>query len=124
MLLRTEKPKGLILARPPETIFVADVLKVVQHQLHNGPQGFTVGTGTISQLLIRRDAAVQEALEGITLKYLVKDQPIDPVSDEEWERSSEEESNLSEPNEPVSSLSSDSLGLSRKASSNLPSIEK
>jgi membrane protein len=124
MLLRTEKPKGVILARPPETIFVADVLKVIQHQLHNGPQGFTVGTGIISQLLIHRDTAIQEALEGITLKSLVKEQPTDPVSDEEWERSSEVESNLSELREPVRSLSSGSLSLSRKASANLPPIEK
>ncbi len=124
MLLRTEKPKGVILARPPDTIFVADVLKVVQHQLHNGPQGFTVGTGIISQLLIRRDTAIQEALEGITLTSLVKDQSIDPVPDEEWERSSEEESNLSEPHAPVSSLSSEALSLSSKSSSNLPSMEK
>jgi len=95
MLLRTEKPGGVALARPPETIAVVDVLKVVQHQLHNGPQGFTVGTDKISQLLLRRDAAVQGALEGITLRHLVKDQPIDPVSDEEWERSAEIDSERS-----------------------------
>jgi len=124
MLLRTEGPKGVVLARPPETIPVVDVLKVVQHQLHNGPQGFAVGTDKISHLLIRRDAAVQGALEGITLKHLVNDQQIAPVSDEEWEISSEEESNLSEPSEPVSSLSSDPVGLPRKSPSNLPSTEK
>jgi len=95
MLLRTEKPGGVALTRPPETIAVIDVLKVVQHQLHNGPQGFTVGTDKISQLLLRRDAAVQGALEGITLRHLVKDQPIDPVSDEEWERSAETDSERS-----------------------------
>ena len=83
MLVRTDSPKGVLLARPPEAIEVADVLKVVQHQLHNGAQGFTVGTDKISQLLIRRDAAVQGALEGATLRYLVKDQPSDPVTDDE-----------------------------------------
>ena len=124
MLVRTERPKGVALARPPENIAVADVLKVVQHQLHNGPQGFTVGTDKISQLLMRRDAAVQGALEGITLKHLVKDQPIDPLSDEKWEMSSKEESDLFESSEPVDSLSLDPLGLPRNVPSNLSSTEK
>jgi DNA-binding IscR family transcriptional regulator len=110
MLVRTEKPRGVALARPPEMIAVADVLKVVQHQLHNGAQGFTVGTDKISQLLMRRDAAVQGALEGITLRHLVKDQPIDPVSDEEWERSAELDSDQSEERELISPISRDPLG--------------
>ena len=109
MLMRTEKPKGLVLARPPEAIAVADVLKVVQHQLHNGPQGFTVGTDKISQLLMRRDAAVQGALEGITLRNLVKDQPIDPVSDEEWESSTEVEGHREDEKELIARISSDPI---------------
>ena len=110
MLLHTEKPKGVVLARPPETIAVADVLKVVQHQLHNGPQGFAVGTDKISQLLMRRDAAVQGALEGLTLRHLVNDQPIDPVSDEEWERSADAEPDPSEGKELLSGISRDPVG--------------
>ncbi len=110
MLVRTENPKGLVLARPPESIAVADVLKVVQHQLHNGPQGFTVGTDKISQLLMRRDAAVQGALEGITLRNLVRDQPIDPVSDEEWESATEGEGIREEKTELVTRISRDPMG--------------
>jgi membrane protein len=124
MLVRTESPKGVLLARPPETIEVADVLKVVQHQLQNGPQGFTVGTDKISQLLIRRDAAVQGALEGTTLRYLVKDQPLDPVSDEEWEMSSEVDTGLSEAREPLSSVSQDPVGYPRKSPSDIPPVGK
>ena len=124
MLVRTEKPKGMLLARPPETIAVADVLKVVHHQLHNGPQGFTVDTDNISHVLMRRDAAVQSALDGITLRHLANDQHIAPVADAEWEIPSEEESNLSEPSEPVRSLSSDPLGLPRKSPSDFPPVEK
>jgi membrane protein len=107
MLVRTESPKGVLLARPPETIAVVDVLKVVQHQLHNGPQGFTVGTDKISQLLIRRDAAVQGALEGTTLRHLAKDQSLDTVTDEECEMSSEVDSGFSKTREPLSSMSQD-----------------
>jgi membrane protein len=124
MLVRTESPKGVLLARPPETIEVADVLKVVQHQLHNGPQGFTVGTDKISQLLIRRDAAVQGALEGMTLRYLEKDQPLDSVSDEEWEMSSEVDAGLSEAREPLSSVSQDPVGYPRKSPSDFPPVGK
>ncbi len=87
MLLYTEKPKGVALARPPESIAVADILKVVQHQLHNGAHGFTLGTDKISQWLMRRDAAVQGALDGLTLRSLVDGQPIGPISEEEWDRS-------------------------------------
>jgi membrane protein len=110
MLLRTENPKGVVLARPPETIAVADILKVVQHQLHNGPQGFTVGTDKISQLLMRRDAAVQGALDGISLRHLVKDQPIDPVSDDEWEISAEGKADRPEGKELISRISRDPVG--------------
>jgi membrane protein len=124
MLVRTDSPKGVLLARPPEAIEVADVLKVVQHQLHNGAQGFTVGTDKISQLLIRRDAAVQGALEGATLRYLVKDQPSDPVTDDEWEMSSEVDFGLSETREPLSNMSDSPVGLPRKSSSDLPPVGK
>ena len=108
--MRTENPKGLVLARTPESIAVADVLKVVQHQLHNGPQGFTVGTDKISQVLMQRDAAVQGALEGITLRDLVKDQPIDPVSDEDWERAAKLDPERQEETERIGPVSHDPVG--------------
>jgi membrane protein len=124
MLVRTESPKGVLLARPPETIEVVDVLKVVQHQLHNGPQGFTVGTDKISQLLIRRDAAVQGALEGTTLLHLVKDQSLDTVTDEECAMPSEVDSGLSETREPLGSMSQDPVSYQKKRPSDFPSVGK
>jgi membrane protein len=122
MLVRTESPKGVLLARPPETIEVVDVLKVVQHQLHSGPQGFTVGTDKISQLLIRRDAAVQGALKGTTLCHLVKDQSLDTVTDEECAMSSEVDSGLSETRAPLSSMSQDPVSYQKKSPSDFPSV--
>ena len=101
ILVHTDRPKGVVLARPPDSIAVTEVLKVVQHQLHNGAQGFTLGTDTISQVLMRRDAVVQDALEGITLQHLVENQPSDLVSDEEWSHSAEEDLDLSIANEPM-----------------------
>ncbi len=124
MLMRTERPKGVALARPPESIAVVDVLKVVQHQLHNGPQGFTVGTDKISQLLMRRDSAVQGALAGITLLYLVRDQPIDSVSDEEWESVSEADHHPPKTNEPIRGIAHNPSTYSSQSTSNFPSVEK
>ncbi len=91
MLVRTDKPKGVMLARPPETIPVADVLRVVHHQSHKAPNAFAIETDTIGKLLRRRDAAVHGALEGITLRNIVKDQSPPSIPDEEWEALGEEE---------------------------------
>jgi hypothetical protein len=70
-----------MLARPPEKIAIVDVLKVVQHQLHNGPQGFTVGHDNIGDILMRRDAAIQGVLGGITLRHILEE-PLDAKSEE------------------------------------------
>ncbi|MFZ1745207.1 MAG: YhjD/YihY/BrkB family envelope integrity protein [Nitrospirales bacterium] len=74
MVVKGDKPKGLVLAQAPENIPVVEVLRVVQHQPHGGPQAFTVGSDSISRVLIRRDAAVEAALEGMTLRDLVRRQ--------------------------------------------------
>jgi membrane protein len=83
MLICTDKPKGVMLAKPPDQIPVADVLKVVQHQAHHGSGAFALGPDRISQLLQRRDAAVQGVLEGTTLQNLVADQPAGSGTNEE-----------------------------------------
>ncbi len=82
MIVRGDDPKGLVLAQAPENMRIVDVLRVVQHQPHGGPQAFAVGTDNISQLLMRRDAAIDEALEGITLRHLVKDQTGSPEQEQ------------------------------------------
>jgi membrane protein len=74
MIVKGDDPKGLVLAQAPENIPVVEVLRVVQHQLHGGPQAFTVGTDIISRVLMRRDAAVEAALEGLTLRDLLRGQ--------------------------------------------------
>lgn len=96
MVFRTEDPEGLVLARPPESIPVVEVLRVVQHQPHSGPQSFSVGTDVMSQLLMRRDAAVETALEGMTLRNLVKPQGDSSDQEENGELSFTEELSSSE----------------------------
>jgi DNA-binding IscR family transcriptional regulator len=83
--IRTDKPKGVMLAKPPDQIAVVDVLKVVQHQAHHSSGTFTLGTDRISQLLQRRDAAVQGVLKGTTLRHLIVDQPVGSATDKEWD---------------------------------------
>ncbi len=101
ILIRTDKPKGVMLSKPPGNIAVAEVLRVVQHQAHHGSRTFTMGTDRISQLLQRRDEAIDEALEGITLRQLIPNQSEETHIDNEWDRSTEEESDLSEATEQV-----------------------
>jgi membrane protein len=89
MIVKGDDPKGLVLARAPEHIPVVEVLKVVQHQPDGGPQAFAVGTDHISRLLMRRDAAVEAALDGMTLRNFIKDSPPHFEQDAGWESSSE-----------------------------------
>ncbi len=124
ILVHTDKPKGVVLARPPEAIPVTEVLKVVQHQLHNGAQGFSVGTDVISQVLMRRDSAVQDALEGITLRHLIQDQPHEPVSDEEWNNAEEVGENLSAANEAIGRMPYESEGLGENPPSDVHPVGK
>ena len=75
MIVKGHDPKGLVLAQAPENIPVVEVLRVVQQQSHGGPPAFTVGTDIISRVLMRRDAAVEAALEGLTLRDLLRGRP-------------------------------------------------
>ena len=68
ILLRSAEPEGVALARPPENIFVKDILEIVGGST-------THEKGAISDVLLRRDQAAQKALEGITLKSLVEENP-------------------------------------------------
>ncbi len=75
MVLRTTSPPGVVLARPPGSIRIVEVLQVVQRRPQHGPQAFSVGTDAISGLLRRRDAAVEAALDRHTLMDLVPEAP-------------------------------------------------
>lgn len=81
MVVRTETPTGLVLAKPPGSIPIVEVLRLVQHQSHNASQTFTLGNDPISHVLMRRDDAIRIALEGMTLKDLVLNSPDSSNSD-------------------------------------------
>jgi membrane protein len=67
ILLRSAEPEGVALARPPETVTVKDVLDLVS----NSAMQDVKNAGPAADVLVRRDQAVQKALDGITLKSLV-----------------------------------------------------
>ena len=69
ILLRSAEPEGVALARPPETVAVKDVLDIVGDS--NTREG--KNDGPVGDILLRRDQAVQKALEGITLKTLIEE---------------------------------------------------
>jgi membrane protein len=124
MLICTDKPKGVMLAKPPDQIPVADVLKVVQHQAHHGSGAFALGPDRISQLLQRRDAAVQGVLEGITLQNLVADQPAGSDTNEEWDALVEAGDDSVAKSEIVSPTANLSDSNPEETSSILPAYEK
>ena len=66
ILLRSLDPEGVALARPPESVTVNDVLDIVSDSAAQKLRN----PGPATDILTRRDRAVHDALEGITLKSL------------------------------------------------------
>ena len=69
ILLRSAEPEGVALARPPETVTVKDILDFVGDSATQDDDKKNAGPAV--DILLRRDQAVQNALDGITLKSLV-----------------------------------------------------
>jgi DNA-binding IscR family transcriptional regulator len=59
------------LAKPPEKVTVKDILDLVSDSAAQDVKN----AGPVADLLLRRDQAVQKALEGITLKSLIEQNP-------------------------------------------------
>ena len=75
ILLRSAVPEGVALARPPENVTVKDILEIVSDSaLQDAKEA-----GPVADILLRRDQAVQKALEGITLKSLMAENPFTVV---------------------------------------------
>ncbi len=71
ILLRSSEPEGVALARPPESVSVKDILDIVGDATVQDLKS----TGPAADILARRDRAVHEALDGITLKSLAESPP-------------------------------------------------
>jgi membrane protein len=71
ILLRSAEPEGVALARPPDTVTVKQILDIVADADGGEPKN----SGTVADVLSRRDQAVQKALEGVTLEALASEGP-------------------------------------------------
>ena len=68
LLLQTVEPEGIVLGRPPEQIEVVRVLNILRTTAV--VQAAIDGSDSISALFERRDRAVSQALDGLTLRSL------------------------------------------------------
>ena len=74
VLLQTTQPEGVIPGRPPEQIAVVSVLDILRAP---GGEPAAIDSGdAVSALLDRRNQAVKQALDGITLRSLATDSPL------------------------------------------------
>ena len=71
ILLRSAEPEGVALARPAENVLVKEILDIVG----GSTMPEVKNAGPIGDILLRRDQAAQQVLEGITLKSLVQENP-------------------------------------------------
>jgi membrane protein len=69
VVLRSAEPPGVSLARAPETIPAAEILKIARGDL----AAPTADSEAIVELLTRRDWVLQRGLEGITLRSLLEE---------------------------------------------------
>ena len=67
ILLRSADPEGVALARPPETVTIKEILDIVGDSATEADKN----AGPATDILRRRDEAVHNALDGITLRSLI-----------------------------------------------------
>ena len=72
VIVRTSEPQGVTLGRPPEYVDVAEVLDMISHK-DSRSRTLVNSEDRILNLLRRRDRAVREALEGVTLRTMAED---------------------------------------------------
>ena len=74
VLLQTVEPEGIVLGRPPEQIGVGRVLDILRTP--GDEPAAIAGRDAISALLDRRNQAVEQALDGVTLRSLATAAPL------------------------------------------------
>ena len=71
-IVRTSKPNGVTLGRPPEFVDVVEILDIVRN-IDDNYKRLGKFEDRILHLLRRRDRAVRESLEGVTLRTLAEE---------------------------------------------------
>lgn len=70
VLVRTSEPEGTTLARPPETVPVADILAMLSCDARTSATPEEMDA--VDEVLAKRDESVKECLQGLTLKTLAE----------------------------------------------------
>ncbi len=73
---RTSKPPGIVLGRPPEQLAVTDILDYVGNKDPRALPSPIQNHDVVSNVLERRDQAIRESLQGVSLKTLAMEQEI------------------------------------------------
>ena len=75
LVYRTVDPKGLMLGKPPEQVTVLEILQLVSHREYPPVPIDSHADDPVVALLRAKDQAIQEALNGMTLKMLAAKDP-------------------------------------------------
>jgi membrane protein len=70
ILIRATEPEGLVLARPPEDLKVVEILDAIRDPARVDARSPMADSHAVSEVLHRRDEALQEALGDVTLRSL------------------------------------------------------
>ena len=75
IVCRTVEPQGLTLGKPPENVAVLEVLQLVCHKEYPPRESYPKAGDPVGSLLRKRDQAISESLDGVTLKMLAEEEP-------------------------------------------------
>jgi membrane protein len=75
ILVRATEPESVVLSRPPEQILVVDLLDAIRDPASVDAQTPEKSANAVSDVLRRRDEALRDALDGVTLRSLASETP-------------------------------------------------
>ena len=75
LVCRTVEPNGLTLGKPPENVAILEVLNLVCHKEKPPRDPYPKTGDLVGALLQKRDQAISESLDGMTLKMLAEEEP-------------------------------------------------
>ncbi len=77
LVYRTVEPKGMMLGRPPDQVFVLEILQLVCHKEYPPVERDRNTIDPVGTLLQQRDQAVRDTLNGMTLQMLSAEEPAE-----------------------------------------------
>lgn len=77
LVYRTVEPRGMMLGRPPDQVFVLEILQLVCHKEYPPAERDRNTIDPVGTLLQQRDQAVRDTLNGMTLQMLSAEEPAE-----------------------------------------------